>query len=224
MGILKKLTEEYFGDTVREEDEINKDGLDVEIVSFTDNNGKKHRRGYKPKDKDTLKELLKRMIKIRGDEGDFNDIDTSDIESMKHLFNYNETFNGDITGWNVSSVKNMNYMFAYATSFNQPISKWEFPKVENMRGMFCDAISFNQDISKWEFPKVENMSGMFWGATSFNQPIGDWEFPKVTNMSYMFYGAASFDQDLSKWDLKGKEKDNIFYDCPIKDEYKPKMK
>ena len=40
----------------------------------------------------------------------------------------------------------------------------------------------------------------------------------------MFYGAASFDQDLSKWDLKGKEKIDMFFYCPIKDEYKPKMK
>ena len=198
MGILKKLTEEYFGDTVREEDEINIDGLDIEIVSFTDNNGKKHKRGYKPKDKDTLKELLKRMIKIRGDEGDFNDIDTSDIISMESLFNDNKTFNGDITGWNVSSVINMSYMF-------------------------CDAISFNQDISKWKFPKVEDMNYMFYDATSFNQPIGDWEFPNVTNMNRMFFYATSFNQDLSKWDLKGKDKIEIFYGCPIKKEYKPKM-
>ena len=174
MGILKKLTEEYFGEIEREEDEINIDGLGVEIVSFTDNNGKKHKRGYKPKDKDTLKRLLKRMIEVRGDEGDFNDIDTSDITSMVSLFQFNETFNGDITGWNISSV------------------------------IFMDR--------------------MFRGAKSFNQPISDWEFPNVTDMSYMFYGAASFDQDLSKWDLKGKEKDNIFYGCPIKKEYKPKMK
>jgi surface protein len=198
MGILKTITEEYFGNIIREEDEINIDGLDVEIVSFTDNNGKKHGRGYKPKDIDTLKELLERMIEVRGDEGDFNDIDTSDITSMQYLFNYNSTFNGDITGWNVSSVRYMNYMFSNASSFNQPIGNWEFPNVENMRGMFCD-------------------------ATSFNQPIGDWEFPNVTDVSYMFYGAASFDQDLSKWDLKGKEKDKIFDGCPIKDEYKPKM-
>ena len=43
-------------------------------------------------------------------------------------------------------------------------------------------------------------------------------------MNSMFYNATSFNQDLSKWDLKGKEKDNIFYGCPIKKEYKPKMK
>ena len=223
MGILKKLTEEYFGNTIREEDFINIDGLDVEIVSFTDNNGKFHKRGYKPKDKDTLKKLLKRMIEVRGDEGDFNDIDTSDITSMESLFHFNETFNGDITGWNVSKVIDMSHMFAYATSFNQPIGKWKFPIVRDMSDMFMKATSFNQDISKWKFPNVENMIGMFWDASSFNQPIGNWKFPNVTNMNSMFYGAASFDQDLSKWDLKGKEKDKIFDGCPIKDEYKPKM-
>ena len=149
MGILKKLTEEYFGDTVREEDEINIVGLDVEIVSFTDNNDKFHKKGYKPKDKDTLEKLLERMIEVRGDEGDFNDIDTSDIKDMESLFLFNTTFNGDITGWNVSKVTDMSGMFFYAESFNQPIGNWEFLIVRHMRSMFSHAISFNQDISKW---------------------------------------------------------------------------
>ena len=174
MGILKKLTEEYFGNTIREEDLIDIHDLNVEIVSFTDNNGKKHKRGYKPEDRDTLKELLERMIKVRGDEGDFNDIDTSDITSMVSLFQFNSTFNGDITGWSVSSVIDMS-------------------------GMFCDATSFNQDISKWEFPNVKDMESMFSGASSFNQ-------------------------DLSEWNLKGKDTTDMFSNCPIVDEYKPKMK
>ena len=201
MGILKKLTEEYFGEIEREEDLIDIDihDLNVEIVSFTDNNGKKHKKGYKPKYRNDLKELLKRMIKVRGDEGNFNDIDTSDIASIQFLFNYNSTFNGDITGWNVSSVTDMGSMFYNAKSFNQPIGNWVFPKVENMNNMFCHATSFNQDISKWKFPNVTNMNSMF---------------------SY----AKSFNQDISKWDLKGKKKIGIFDGCPIKDEYKPKMK
>ena len=199
MGILKKLTEEYFGEIEREEDLIDIHDLNVEMVSFTDNNGKKHRRGYKPKDKNTLKKLLERMIEVRGNEGDFNDIDTSSIESMESLFGNNKTFNGDITGWNVSKVTDMSGMFYGAKSFNQPIGDWKFPKVENMSCMFYNATSFNQDISKWKFPYVINMNGMFWDATSFNQ-------------------------DLSKWDLKGIEKTKIFKGCPIKKEYKPKMK
>ena len=199
MGILKELTKEYFGEKVRKEDEINIEGLDVEIVPFTDKNGKKHKKGYKPKNAYILKELLKRMIEVRGDEGDFNDIDTSDIKNMATLFKENETFNGDISGWDISRVKNMGYMFEGAKSFNQ-------------------------DISKWEFPEVTNMEGIFKKAESFNQPIGDWEFPNVKYMGNMFYGASSFNQDLSEWDLKGKKKTKIFYGCPIKKEYKPKMK
>ena len=163
MGILKDLTKEYFGEKVRKEDEIDIFGLDVKIVSFKDNNGNFHRRGYKPKDLDNLKDLLERMVEVRGDEGDFNDIDTSEIEDMSFLFEDKTTFNGDISSWNVSSVENMNYMFCRATSFNQDISKWEFPYVINMNGMFSDATSFNQDLSKWYF-KGKKKTKIFYGC------------------------------------------------------------
>ena len=223
MGVLKDLTKEYFGEKVRKEDEINIEGLDVEIVSFTDNNGNVHRRGYKPKGRNTLKDLLKRMIEVRGDEGDFNDIDTSEIESMESLFMRNKTFNGNISGWDVSRVKNMSEMFCNTTSFNQDISKWEFPNVTDMSFMFNNATKFNQKIGNWKFPKVINMKGMFWGATSFNQPIGDWEFPKVEDMTGMFYNATSFNQNISKWKIYGVFDYGMFENCPIKDEFKPKM-
>ena len=173
MGILKKLTEEYFGEIEREEDEINIDGLDVEIVSFTDNNGKKHRRGYKPKDRDNLEKLLERMIEVRGDEGDFNDIDTSDIESMESLFLFNETFNGDITGWNVSSVISMDGMFWGAKSFNQPIGNWDVSSVIYMNSMFYGAASFDQDLSKWDL-KGKEKDNIFYGC-----PIKDEYKPKM---------------------------------------------
>ena len=199
MGILKDLTKEYFGEKVRKEDEINIDGLDVEIVSFTDNNGNFHKRGFKPKDWYNLSQLLERMIDVRGDEGDFNDIDTSEIEDMPFLFTNKKTFNGDISGWDVSKVKNMTSMFSIATSFNQDISKWNTSKVTDMKNMFGNAKSLNQDISKWN--------------TS-----------KVTDMSSMFFGAESFNQNLSEWDLTRINTKHIFTLCPIKDEFKPKMK
>jgi hypothetical protein len=41
---------------------------------------------------------------------------------------------------------------------------------------------------------------------------------------YMFNYATSFNQDLSEWDLTKKNTIDMFKDCPIKDEYKPKMK
>ncbi len=212
MGILKTITEEYFSETVREEDMIDLTGLDVEIVSFIDNNKKFHKRGYKPKDKNNLRKLLERMFEVRGDDGDFNDIDTSDITDMSSLFKSNEyrnskfdqhckKFNGDITGWNVSKVENMFCMFYGATSFNQPIGNWKVSKVTNMCGMFRDATSFNQPIGNWKVSKVEDMSLMFYNAKSFNQNISEWNTISIKDMRYMFSFCRS-----------------------IKDEYRPKMK
>ena len=224
MGVLKDLTKEYFGEILRKEDDINIEGLDVEIVSFKDKNGKKHKRGYKPKSLYNLSQLLERMIEVRGDEGDFNDIDTSEIEDMSFLFLNNKTFNGDISGWDVSNVKIMKNMFSYAASFNQDISKWVVSKVTDMKNMFGDAASFNQDISNWDVSNVTDMKDMFNGAKSFNQDISKWKFPKVTDMEDMFFGAESFNQNLSEWDLTRINTKHIFTLCPIKDEFKPKMK
>ena len=41
---------------------------------------------YFPKTKEELKDILKELIKERGNEGDFNDIDTSEITDMSYLF------------------------------------------------------------------------------------------------------------------------------------------
>jgi hypothetical protein len=129
---------------------------------------------YFPKDRKGLRDIIKKLVVERSNEGDFNDIDTSDIKIMDSLFKDNNTFNGDITGWNVSGVKSMYRIFFNATSFNQPIGNWVVSNVEEMGGMFAYATSFNQD--------------------------------------------------LSKWNLTEKETIGMFNDCPIKDEYKPKMK
>ena len=45
------------------------------------------------------------------------------------------------------------------------------------------------------------------------------------NMDYMFSNAISFNQDISNWNTKKVEDPhNMFYNCNIKEEYKPKFK
>ena len=41
---------------------------------------------YHPKTRDELKELIKKLIKERGNKADLNDIDTSEIKDMEELF------------------------------------------------------------------------------------------------------------------------------------------
>ena len=117
---------------------------------------------YFPETKKELQDLLKQLIKERGNEGDFNDIDTSKITDMSELFDGMYKFNGGISNWNVSNVTNMQYMF-------------------------YECNSFNQDISGWDVSNVTDMHGMFWGCSSFNQDISNWNVSNVTDMRFMFY-------------------------------------
>ena len=117
---------------------------------------------YHPKTKEQLKELLSKLIKERGNNGDFNDIDTSEITDMSGLFKYMEDFNGDISNWNVSNVKNMLAMFYACTSFNQPLDNWDVSKVENMRLTFCECKSFNQPLNDWNVSNVKTMEMRRW--------------------------------------------------------------
>ena len=57
----------------------------------------------------------------------------------------------------------------------------------------------------------------------FNGDISQWDVSNVTDMSFMFSSYKSFNQDISKWDVsKVKKYDNIFFNCPIEEKYKPK--
>ena len=66
---------------------------------------------YFPKSKEELQDLLKQLIKERGNEGDFNDIDTSEITDMSGLFKNMKKFNGDISKWDVSKVNTKDNIF-----------------------------------------------------------------------------------------------------------------
>jgi len=89
---------------------------------------------YFPKDKKELEQIIKDLIKERGNEANLNDIDTSEIIDMSYTFMYSK-FNGDISKWDISNVKYMNYMF-YKSDFNGDISEWNISNVKDMHFMF----------------------------------------------------------------------------------------
>ena len=101
---------------------------------------------YHPKTNDELKKLIRKLIKERGENANLNDIDTSEIIDMSHMFEYSY-FNGDISEWDVSNVYNMGYMFMY-TKFNGDISKWNVSNVKNMQDMFYNS-PLEKNPPKW---------------------------------------------------------------------------
>ena len=140
---------------------------------------------------------------------DFNDIDVSNIDSFCNdkdtgIFDGMDFKYIDISDWDVSNVKSMYDMFFACNKLKSvgDLSKWNVSKVTNMSGMFyeCNELEFIGDISKWNVSNVNNMTHMFNGCNNFNQDISNWD---VSNVRYHAY---------------------TFYNCPIKEEYKPKFK
>ena len=93
--------------------------------------------------------------------------------------------------------------------------------VSNITDMaFLFKIGFNGDISKWNVSNVTSMKGMFIHS-EFNGDISNWNINKVNNMAYMFSG-SKFNRDISNWNAEHAYTYNMFDDCHIKAEYKPK--
>lgn len=172
---------------------------------------------YTPKTKEELEVLVKdKSINL-------GDIDTKYITDMSYLFA--ESTRTDYSGiekWNTSNVKTMRSMFECNKFFNEDIGAWDVGDVRDMAWMFLNCPNFNQNISEWDVKKVEIMAGMFWNCESFNQNIRKWNIKKVKDMSYMFKYCKSFNQDLSSWNIKMINTCNMFSGCPINDSDKPK--
>ena len=124
-----------------------KEGLKITSKTKVD---KKPKYNYHPKTKKELKNLINQLIKERGNEGDFNDIDTSKITDMTYVFDEMENFNGDISRWDVSNVTDMSYMFYYCLSFNQDISNWDVSNVNDGNNIF-----YNCPIEEKHKPKFK---------------------------------------------------------------------
>ena len=201
---------------------INRDYRDVNI--------------YHPKSFDKLRNIIEYRYKKLGpgtkeNPIDFNDVDVSNIDSFcdKNIGIFEKTkFKYiDISYWDVSNVYSMRHMFYRCKELESvgDISKWNVSKVRFMAFMFSECKKINPDLSEWNVSNVTDMNYMFWECESFNQDLSKWNVSNVIDMSNMFSDCTSFNQDLSNWNVSKVQYNLLmFYNCPIKEEYKPKFK
>lgn len=151
---------------------------------------------WKPIDQDELYDVIENYLKYYGGKRcSLNWIDTSDCTDFTDLFLDSE-FNGDISKWNTSKVTTLN-------------------------STFCGS-EFNGDLSKWDVSNVKSFTGTF-AKSVYNKPLKSWKVTKGEDFSYMFR-ESSFDQDISNWDMgHAVNIKDMFFDCPIKEKYKPEF-
>ena len=91
---------------------------------------------YFPKDKEELKEIIKQLIEERSYNANLNDIDTSKITTMHHLFHGLDPHNIDISEWDVSNVDDFECMFWNCDKLDCNLDKWNIKKDAYMDYMF----------------------------------------------------------------------------------------
>ena len=92
--------------------------------------------------------------------------------------------------------------------------------------MFGGCENFNCNLSSWDVSNVTDMCYAFIDCEKFKgKGLENWNVTNVTNMRRMFEYCESFNQDLSSWNVSNARYYGfMFYNCPIKEEYKPKFK
>ena len=58
----------------------------LEKLKIRKSNNPSYKYRYQPKTKEELRDIINKLINERGNDGDFNDIDTSEITDMSYLF------------------------------------------------------------------------------------------------------------------------------------------
>ena len=180
---------------------------------------------YHPKSKAELQKIIIDRIKEEGNELDLNDIDTSALTDLSHLFDNTISelfadFNGNISKWDVSNVTDIKYCFGFCKKFNGDLSGWNLSEAEDISFMFKNCYEFQgKGLENWNISKAETARGMFMNCKKFNSNISKWDPKNINDSCYMFDGCSHFNQDLSNWNMQSiyREVDyeDMFYACPL---------
>lgn len=157
---------------------------------------------FTPANKEELRKILKEKL-IKGDTY-LNDIDTSLIKDMSHLFKGLEEYATDLimSGWDVSNVTDMNSMFKNCKLLDTNLKGWNVSNVTDMFAMFFNCEKFDSDLSKWNVSKNQSFKSMFYNCKNFTGDVSNWNIDNGSRFEYMFFGCEKNKSDITGWNKK----------------------
>ena len=148
---------------------------------------------YRPKNRESLKQLIKdRYLNSNKKYLDLRDIDVSNIKEMHGIFvECSQTETIDITGWNTSNVYTMEGMFEYKGNLKtiKGIEDLDVSNVTDMSYMFAYCYSLETiDLSKWKPEELSDVRCMFEECVNLKSigNVDHWKEYTIVNMSFMF--------------------------------------
>ncbi len=146
---------------------------------------------------------------------ELNYIDTSKVESFKHLFSAEKAdYSGSIVRHNWNSAEGA-HLEDHALNFNGDISTWDISNATDLSYMFFGAREFNSNVNTkivpmydgkeylaWDTRNAEWLAGMFHNAQVFNQPLNNWDTAKVKSLFNTFLDTSAFNQPLDNWNTE----------------------
>lgn len=145
----------------------------IEKLKLNKDSNYKPEYNYHPQTYNELKDLLRKLLKERGEDADLNDIDVTNVHEMWELFRYLDPHNIDISKWDVSKVRAFSRMFIDCKNFNCDLSEWDMSSATHINHMFFDCEKFNCDLEPWgktiNFDKIVTMNDPFYGCKSLKK-------------------------------------------------------
>lgn len=148
----------------------------------------------------------------------FNNVDTSNVISMKLMFaDCNELENIELSRLDTSNVKDMSWMFDGCQHLEKlDLTPLNTSKVENMSNMFADCYNLTTlDVSHLDTGNVTNMESMFYNCRLRKLDLSSFNTKKVTDMKHMFMSMNNVEMlDLSSFDTSNvTNMSEMFFQC-----------
>lgn len=144
--------------------------------------------------------LFAGLPSIKSIEG-LNNFDTSEVTSMRKMFDFSKVLTLDLSSFDTSNVTDMSEMFSYCDAINIDASNFNTSKVTDMSGMFLGSRYLTTvNVSSFDTSKVTNMESMFSSNALTTLDVSNFDTSKVTNMKSMFVGLKAKNLDVSNFD------------------------